>query len=114
MIWLKSSFSERKNEWGHLFSIQHDSEGRDLLVVEFHDGSIDVWPSWGDPVDYDVRIQNEPPEDLYVYQGEETSAGDRPAGDAIPDVPGDPGTWAHARKLRSTPADAHAGQRLGR
>jgi hypothetical protein len=50
----------RSGEWGHLFSIQHDSEGRDLWVVEFPDGGMDVWPSWDALAGYDVRVQLEP------------------------------------------------------
>jgi len=72
MIWIRTTNNGR---WGHLFSIQHDSQGRDLWVVEYEDGEPAVLASWGDPRDYDVRIQIEPPEDSYVHQDHEASTG---------------------------------------
>lgn len=81
-IWIRSTNSEK---WGHLFSIQHDKQGRDLWVVEYEDGETAVLPSWGDPADYAVCIQNEPPEDSHGNQGIEAGSAGGPAGPRLPD-----------------------------
>jgi hypothetical protein len=59
----------RSGEWAHLFSIQHDADGRDLWVVEFPDGAKDVWPSWDAGAGYDVRVQIESPEPVEEPNG---------------------------------------------
>lgn len=63
MIYIRGNhpYHFRSGQWAHLFSVQHDSEGRDLWCVEFPDGKTDVWPSWDTQADYDVRVQIEHP-----------------------------------------------------
>lgn len=73
MIYIRGNhpYHFRSGKWAHLFSIQHDEQGRDLWVVEFPDGVTDVWPSWDTVADYDVRVQVEAPieeEDVSVHQ----------------------------------------------
>jgi hypothetical protein len=89
LIYIRSTNEEcyRAFEWGHLFSIQHDKQGRDIWVVEFPDGGTDAWPSWDVEAGYDVRVQIEPPEDSHGNQGIEASGPARGAGPSIPDHP---------------------------
>lgn len=70
MIYVRGThpYAYRSGNWAHLFSIQHDDEGRDLWVVEFPDGAMDVWPSWDKQAGYEVKIQIEEP---YNDQGEQ-------------------------------------------
>jgi hypothetical protein len=58
----RHQYGFRSGEWAHLFSIQHNAEGKDMWVVEFPDGAMDVWPSWDVVAEYDVKVQIEPPE----------------------------------------------------
>jgi hypothetical protein len=89
MIWIRSTSGDRYRayEWAHLFSIQHDKQGRDLWVVEYQDGEPDVWPASDIEAGYDVRIQAEPPEDPHEHQVNEGSGASRAAGTGLPDHP---------------------------
>lgn len=75
MIYIRGRhpYAYRSGEWAHLFSIQHDAEGRDMWVVEFPDGATDVWPSWDAEADYDVRVQIEPPVEAHSDRQDNSS-----------------------------------------
>ena len=63
MIYIRGLHQDhyRSGEWAHLFSIQHDEEGRDIWVVEFPDGAKDAWPSWDSVARFEVKVQIEEP-----------------------------------------------------
>ena len=46
----------RSGQWAHLFSIQHNQDGKDIWVVEFDDGAMDSWPSWDKAAGYQVKV----------------------------------------------------------
>ena len=56
MIRQTHNYGFRSGDWAHLFSIQHDKEGRDVWVVEFPDGAKDAWPSWDAMAGYEVKV----------------------------------------------------------
>lgn len=78
MIYVRGThpYAFRSGDWAHLFSIQHDEQGRDLWVVEFPDGVMDVWPSWDKQHGYEVKVQIEEP---HNDQGEQASLQPRPS-----------------------------------
>lgn len=67
MIYVRGThpYHFRSGQWAHLFSIQHDTEGRDIWCVEFPDGVQDAWPSWDTAAWWEVKIQMEEPDDSW-------------------------------------------------
>lgn len=63
MIYIRGNhpYHYRSGEWAHLFSIQHNEDGKDIWIVEFPDGATDAWPAWDRVAQYEVRVQIEHP-----------------------------------------------------
>ncbi len=85
MIYIRGTTPDavRSGEWAHLFSIQHNPDGKDIWIVEFDDGATDAWPSWDLLAGYDVRVQIEAPEVVHDNQDHIPSADARASARAL-------------------------------